>query len=136
MLVTLHVWLFCCIFGVIPVKSEFEDPCENHLGFTEEEANEVMENWPANLSVSRVNRTHKCRVACIIFYYGLANTNGDIHLYKYYHAGIIDQAQVSSTLVKCHAKYIHEKDVCEYAFGIFYCYRLDHLLRLESTNKK
>ncbi|KAH8319964.1 hypothetical protein KR074_010037, partial [Drosophila pseudoananassae] len=106
-----------------------DDPCENHLGFTDNEANEVMENWPANLLVSSVNRTHKCRVACILFYYMLLNYDGEIHLDKYLDAGIIDEYEISSTLVRCQYEYRNEKDVCEYGFGIFYCYRMELLLK-------
>ncbi|KAH8320842.1 hypothetical protein KR067_010884, partial [Drosophila pandora] len=105
------------------------DPCENHKGFTEKDANEVMENWPANLLVSRVNRTHKCRVACILSYYMLLGYEGQITLDKYLDAGIIDEYEVASTLLRCKYEYKDEKDICEFGFGIFYCFRMELLLK-------
>nr|BAG11604.1 odorant-binding protein 57d1 [Drosophila varians] len=131
--VGLQVLSVIIIFQIIQVVSFSEDPCENHYGISEKEASEIMEDWPANLAISKVNRTQKCRVACTLLYYGLLHYSGEIHMDKYFDAGVIDELEVSSTIVRCHYEFRNEKDICEYAFGIFYCFRMDLLLNLESS---
>nr|BAG11603.1 odorant-binding protein 57d [Drosophila merina] len=136
MFVRLHVSLMVIKCGIILAQFKYQDPCENHLGFTAEEANAIMENWPANLAVSKVNRTHKCLVACLVSYFMLLDNSGEIHLDKYFDAGIIDEFEVAGTLVRCFEEYKNEKDICDYAFGMFNCYRMEKIINSESSQEE
>ncbi|KAH8258011.1 hypothetical protein KR038_004029, partial [Drosophila bunnanda] len=103
------------------------DPCGDKYGISEEEANAVMEDWPRNLQVASVNRTHKCYVACILWYFGIIDTSGNVFLDEYFDLGVIDEYAVAPTLNRCVYQYRNETDFCERTFGLFYCIRLEKL---------
>nr|BAG11638.1 odorant-binding protein 57d [Drosophila barbarae] len=114
------LFLFKLAFG-------FFDPCEDKYGIKEEEANAVMENWPRNLQVASVNRTHKCYVSCILWYFGIIDSFANIRLDKYFDLGIIDEYAFAPTLNRCVYQYRNESDLCERTFGMFHCLRLEKL---------
>ncbi|KAH8253377.1 hypothetical protein KR032_005156, partial [Drosophila birchii] len=103
------------------------DPCEDKYAITEDEANAVMENWPRNLQVASVNRTHKCYVTCILRYFDIVDPFANIQLDKYFDLGIIDEYAFAPTLNRCVYQYRSETDLCERTFGMFHCLRLEKL---------
>ncbi|KAH8373766.1 hypothetical protein KR200_002287, partial [Drosophila serrata] len=100
-------------------------PCEDKNGINPEEANAVMEDWPRNLQVASVNKTHKCYVSCILWYYGFIDSLGNVRLDKYFDLGIIDEYAFAPTLNYCNYQYRNETDLCERTFGVFHCFRLE-----------
>ncbi|KAH8401364.1 hypothetical protein KR009_004950, partial [Drosophila setifemur] len=104
------------------------DTCTKWNGFKVEEANAVLEVWPANLDVSKVNRTHKCYVRCLLVYFGTLSFSGEVLLDKYFDAGILDEFAVGPIVQRCRYQYKDEPDHCEHAFGIFNCFRNEHLI--------
>jgi len=99
------------------------------LGFVaEEEADGVFKDWPANLNLASVNRTHKCYVTCIFYLYNLISPSGDVTLEKYFNSGIIDEIAFAPTLNRCRDEYKNETDFCEHIFGMFNCFRQEILL--------
>ncbi|KAH8274580.1 hypothetical protein KR018_001353, partial [Drosophila ironensis] len=105
-------------------------PCVELNGITEAEANAVMENWPDDLNLAIVNRTHKCYVSCILVYFGILDTSAELTLDKYFDTGVIDEYAVAPALNQCRFEYKDEKDLCERTFGIFNCLRIHKLYNL------
>ncbi|XP_016957029.2 general odorant-binding protein 57d [Drosophila biarmipes] len=109
-------------------RSEFFDPCPHHNGFTEEQADALFKDWPANLNLASVNRSHKCYVTCILVYYDLVGFSGELSLDKYFDSGVIDEFAFAPTMRRCRDEYKKETDICEHTFGIFNCFRQEKLL--------
>ncbi|KAH8290850.1 hypothetical protein KR054_006424, partial [Drosophila jambulina] len=105
------------------------DPCDwnNWNGIKDEEANAVMEDWPRNLQLASVNKTHKCYVSCILWYFDIIDSNGNVRLDEYFDLGIIDEYAFAPTLNRCVYQYRNETDLCERTFGVFHCFRLAKL---------
>ncbi|XP_037716005.1 general odorant-binding protein 57d [Drosophila subpulchrella] len=110
------------------VYSEYIDPCPHHNGFSEEEAEAVLKDWPGNLNLAKVNRSHKCYVTCILMYFDIVGTSGEVTLDKYFDSGVIDEFAFAPTLLRCRYEYREETDFCEHTFGIFNCFRQEKLL--------
>nr|BAG11610.1 odorant-binding protein 57d1 [Drosophila takahashii] len=108
--------------------SEYFDPCTHHNGIPEEEAEAVFNDWPANLNLATVSRTHKCYVSCILLYYDLIGTSGEVTLDKYFDSKIIDEFAFSPIMRRCLYEYRKETDLCEHTFGVFNCFRQERLL--------
>nr|BAG11620.1 odorant-binding protein 57d1 [Drosophila ficusphila] len=97
--------------------------CLNYGTLEEEKANEVFKDWPVNLDLATVNRTHKCYVACIFYYYGIVGSAGELRLDKYFDNGSINELAVAPNLRRCGHEFRNEKDFCEHVFGMFDCFR-------------
>ncbi|XP_017123096.1 general odorant-binding protein 57d [Drosophila elegans] len=121
------VWIIFLLHTVI-ANSEFMDPCTDHNGIKDEEANRALGDWPKDLNLASVNRTHKCYVTCILIYYNLADNYGEVTLDKYFDNGIIDEFAFAPTLNRCCYEYSAETDLCEKIFGVFNCFRQERLL--------
>nr|BAG11634.1 odorant-binding protein 57d [Drosophila jambulina] len=119
-------WLLF-LFGLLKPGLGFFDPCGDRYEIKEEEANAVMENWPRNLQLASVNRTHKCYVSCILWYFGIIDSHGSVSLDEYFDLGIIDEYAFAPTLNRCVYQYRNETDLCERTFGLFHCLRLEKL---------
>jgi len=117
-------------------NSEFIHPCTQHNGISEELAYEVLKDWPGNLNLASVNRTHKCFVTCILLYYNIVTTSGDLSLDKYYNAGDIDPRAIAPTIRRCFYEYRQETDYCEHTFGLFNCFRQEQLIKTHGTFNK
>nr|BAG11608.1 odorant-binding protein 57d [Drosophila erecta] len=109
-------------------NSEFYDPCPHTNGIDEDEAEAVFRDWPAYLSLSSVNRTHKCYVICIFQYYNIVSTSGEITLEKYYDSGVIDEFAVAPKINRCRYEFRKEEDFCERMFAVFNCLRQELLM--------
>ncbi|XP_017072604.1 general odorant-binding protein 57d isoform X1 [Drosophila eugracilis] len=118
------IWVIF-ILGFKFVNSDH--PCYDYNGITEYEVEAVIKEWPVHLNLASVNRTHKCYVACIFYYYNLVGTSGKITLDEYFDSGIIDEYAFAPTLNRCRYEYREEKDFCEHTFGIFHCFRQERL---------
>ncbi|XP_016989447.1 general odorant-binding protein 57d [Drosophila rhopaloa] len=116
------LFLLRCQFvnGEIP----FTDPCTDHNGITDEQANNAFKDWPEHLNLASVNKTHKCYVTCILIYYNIVDNYGKISLDKYFDNGSIDEYAFAPTLLRCRYEYRKETDLCEQIFGIFNCFKL------------
>nr|BAG11612.1 odorant-binding protein 57d3 [Drosophila takahashii] len=112
--------------------SEFIHPCTNYNAIREEEANGVLTDWPGNLNLAIVNKTHKCYVSCILYYYGVVATSGDVTLDKYYESGIIDQYAFVDTLRLCINECREYSDFCDHTFCMFNCFRHEILIRTKA----
>nr|BAG11642.1 odorant-binding protein 57d [Drosophila lini] len=122
-----HLLWLLFLLGVTKPAFGFFDPCGDRNGIKVEEANAVLENWPRNLQVDRVNRTHKCYVSCILWYFGIIDSFGNVSLDEYFDLGIIDEYAFAPTLYRCIYQYRDESDLCERTFGLFHCLRLEKL---------
>ncbi|XP_052840426.1 general odorant-binding protein 57d [Drosophila gunungcola] len=122
--------LVCIIFLLQTelANSEYTDPCTDHNGITVEEANRALADWPMDLDLASVNKTHKCYVTCILIYFNLADDYGGVTLDKYFNYGIIDEFAFAPTLSRCCYEYSAETDLCEKIFGVFNCFRQERLL--------
>ncbi|EDW91386.2 general odorant-binding protein 57d [Drosophila yakuba] len=127
----MSVRLLLCITFMLRYQfsnSEFYDPCTHANGIDEDEAEAAVGDWPQNLNLTSVNRSHKCYVICILQYYNIVSTSGEITLGKYYDTGVIDEFAVAPKINLCRYKFRKEKDFCERMFAVFNCLRQDLLI--------
>ncbi|KAH8291538.1 hypothetical protein KR054_012571, partial [Drosophila jambulina] len=96
------------------------NPCMSQKELSEDEAVSALENWPDNQDLSR---SYKCFMTCVLIDVGLINKSGEVQINKYVQSGALDRNWVASELASCRSKYIEEHDLCEYAFGLFNCFR-------------
>ncbi|XP_017003130.1 general odorant-binding protein 57d [Drosophila takahashii] len=127
-LLFVFVFQFSCI--------EYFDPCTHHNGIPEKEVEALFKDWPNNLNLASVNRTHKCYVTCILLYYQLVGTSGEIMLDKYFDSGVIDEYAFAPIMGRCLYEYREETDFCEHTFGLFNCFRQERLLSSDYINKQ
>ncbi|XP_043641513.1 general odorant-binding protein 57d [Drosophila teissieri] len=110
-------------------NSEFYDPCTTHSkGIDEDEAEAAVGDWPGNLNLASVNSTHKCYVICILQYYNIVSTSGEITLRKYYDSGVIDEFAVAPKINRCRYEFRKVKDYCDRMFAVFHCLRKEILI--------
>nr|BAG11622.1 odorant-binding protein 57d3 [Drosophila ficusphila] len=126
-LLTPITWLLI-LLGCHFAYSDSVEACRNFIGLKVEDANIVLSHWPANLNLAKVNRTHKCYVACIFFSFSLLSSSGQLTLDKYFDNGNINELQVAPTIRRCEYQFENEKDFCEHTFGMFDCFRQEMLL--------
>nr|BAG11621.1 odorant-binding protein 57d2 [Drosophila ficusphila] len=125
-------WLLI-LLGCRFAYSDPSEACRNHNGIKIEDANTVLDDWPANLNLAKVNRTHKCYVACIFYYFNIISYSGELTLDKYFDNGNINELQVAPTIRRCEYQFEDEKDFCEHTFGMFDCFRQEMLLDEDSN---
>nr|BAG11611.1 odorant-binding protein 57d2 [Drosophila takahashii] len=104
----------------------FDDRVVQYIA--DEEANKDLKDWPLNLNLASVNKTHKCYVTCIFILKNLVSTSGEVTLDKYFDSGIIDKISFTPTLTRCRDEFSKETDLCDHVFGMLNCFRQDLLL--------
>ncbi|KAI8038528.1 hypothetical protein M5D96_008428, partial [Drosophila gunungcola] len=104
-LVARLIWIFILLRCQFGYSQFFNDPCTNHNGITDDEIDCVLEDWPRNLNLASVNRTHKCYVSCILMYVNLVDNYGQIKLDQYFKSGVIDEYAFAPTLHRCHSEF-------------------------------
>ncbi|KAH8258266.1 hypothetical protein KR038_008888, partial [Drosophila bunnanda] len=99
------------------------NPCMSQKELSEDEALTALENWPDNHDISLIERSYKCSMTCVLMDLDLINNLGQVSIDKYVKSGALDRNWVATDLSSCRTKYEDEHDLCEYAFGIFNCFR-------------
>nr|BAG11607.1 odorant-binding protein 57e [Drosophila yakuba] len=109
--------LFC---GKVLANSAVFNPCASRTEMTENEAHQVMENWPD----PPVDRAYKCLLTCVLLELGLIDDRGNVQIDKYMKSGVVDWQYVAFELVTCRIEFSDEKDLCELSYGLFNCFRV------------
>ncbi|KAH8373761.1 hypothetical protein KR200_001487, partial [Drosophila serrata] len=99
------------------------NPCASQKELPDAEKLIALENWPDNQDISLIEHSYKCSMACVLMDLGLINQIGRVTIDNYVRSGALDGKWVISDLASCRNKYHDEQDLCEYAFGIFNCFR-------------
>ncbi|KMY95279.1 general odorant-binding protein 57d [Drosophila simulans] len=119
-----------CIIFILEIQfriSESNDPCPHNEGIDENIAEGILSDWPANVNLTSVKRSHKCYVTCILQYYNIVSSSGEIFLDKYYDTGVIDEFAVAPKINRCRYEFRMETDYCSRIFAIFNCLRQELL---------
>ncbi|KAH8401363.1 hypothetical protein KR009_004951, partial [Drosophila setifemur] len=99
------------------------NPCISQKEYPMEEMQIFLDNWPDDQNVSRIDRSYKCFMTCVLIDLGLMNDNGQLQIEKHLEFGFVDPHWWIKELAPCRTKYEDEHDLCEFAFGIFNCFR-------------
>nr|BAG11631.1 odorant-binding protein 57e2 [Drosophila constricta] len=135
MLDRLALYLFVIILGSkVQGDSVVFNPCTSQKELSEADTLMVLENWPDNHNVSLIDRSYKCFITCVLIDLGLINGTGQVQIDKYVKSGNLDWKWVATELAPCRSKYLDEADLCEFAFGIFNCFR-ERKLAAENIGK-
>nr|BAG11613.1 odorant-binding protein 57e [Drosophila takahashii] len=122
--------VFLC--GTVNGNSAVYNPCIQQTELTEDEAHQVLENWPD----SPIDRVYKCFLTCVLLDLELISKSGEVQIDKYLKTGVVDWKWVAIDLVTCRIEFSDEKDLCELAYGIFNCYRRVKLEAEEKASKQ
>ncbi|KAH8365260.1 hypothetical protein KR084_006804, partial [Drosophila pseudotakahashii] len=109
-------------------NSAVYNPCIQQTELTEAEAHQVLEKWPDY----PIDRTYKCFLTCVLLDLELISESGKVQINKYLKSGVVDWQWVAIELVTCRIEFDDEKDLCEYSFGMFNCFRK---VKLEAEKK-
>ncbi|XP_016957030.1 general odorant-binding protein 57e [Drosophila biarmipes] len=111
------ILLFLC--GTVDGNSAVFNPCIQQIELSQDEAHQVLENWPETI----IDRGYKCFLTCVLLDLGLITKSGDLQIDKYMKSGVVDWRWVATDLVVCRIEFSDEKDLCELSFGLFNCFR-------------
>nr|BAG11633.1 odorant-binding protein 57e [Drosophila tani] len=124
MLGRLALCLFVSILSdTVQADSVVFDPCASQKELSEADTLMVLNNWPDHHNVSLIDRSYKCFITCVLMDLKLINGTGHVQIDEYVKLGFLDWKWVASELAPCRARYLDKADLCEFAFGLFNCFR-------------